>query len=124
MTRNYLAPVAALGLLAAPAWAHHSTAMFDMTKAMTLTGTVKEFQWTNPHSWIQVNVTDARGVTKEWSVESLSTGTLSRQGWRPKSFKPGDKVTVRVYPMKDGSAAGMFVGAILADGKTLGRMEP
>ncbi len=60
----------------------------------------------------------------EWSVESQSTGTLSRQGWRPGSFKPGDKVTVKIFPMKDGSAGGSFVGATLANGQTLGRMTP
>ena len=127
MTRGMTAALtAAAGLLlgAGPALAHHSFAMFDREHVVTLVGAVKEFQWTNPHSWIQVEAPDDKGVVKEWSIESLSTGTLSRQGWRPGSFKPGDKVTVRIFPMKDGSAGGSFVGAILADGKTLGNMGP
>jgi hypothetical protein len=120
-----LASIAAAALaMAGPALAHHSFAMFDREKTLTITGVVKEFQWTNPHSWIQVNVVDDKGVTKEWSIESLSTGTLSRQGWRPKTFKPGDKVTMKIYPMKDGTAGGSFIGAILANGQTLGKMEP
>ena len=101
--------------------AHHSGAMFDRSKPITLTGTVKEFQWTNPHSWIQVNVTDARGVTKEWSIEGGSPNSLVRQGWRKTTFKPGDKVTLRVGPMRDGSAGGIFMGAVTADGKTIGQ---
>jgi hypothetical protein len=117
---------AAAGLLAVgpPALAHHSFAMFDRARVVTLVGTIKEFQWTNPHSWIQIEAPDDKGVVKEWSIESLSTGTLSRQGWRPGTFKAGDKVTIRMFPMKDGSAGGSFVGAILADGKTLGNMGP
>ena len=117
---------AALGLsaLSGHALAHHSFAMFDRDRVVTLQGVIKEFQWTNPHSWIQINVANEQGAVTEWSVESQSTGTLSRQGWRPGSFKPGDKVTVKIYPMKDGSAGGSFVGATLANGQTLGRMTP
>ena len=119
-----LAGVAVVSLASAPAFAHHSFAMFDNQKNVTLEGTVKEFQWTNPHSWIQIEAPDDKGAVREWSVESQSTGTLSREGWRPGSFKPGDKVTVKIFPMKDGSAGGAFVGAILANGQTLGRMAP
>jgi hypothetical protein len=124
MKRILAAAALAAAALAGPATAHHSAAMFDMTKTVTLNGVIKEFQWTNPHTWIQVVVTDPSGKATEWSIETLSTGTLSRQGWRPRSFKPGDKVTMKVNPMKDGTAAGFFVGANLPDGKTLGRMEP
>ena len=77
-----------------------------------------------PAQLVQINVANEQGAVTEWSVESQSTGTLSRQGWRPGSFKPGDKVTVKIYPMKDGSAGGSFVGATLANGQTLGRMTP
>jgi hypothetical protein len=124
MKRILTAAGLAAVMAAGPAAAHHSAAMFDMTKTVTITGVVKEFQWTNPHTWIQVVVTGPAGKATEWSIESQSTGTLSRQGWRPKTFKPGDKVSVRLNPMKDGTSAGFFVGAILADGKSLGRMEP
>jgi hypothetical protein len=108
--------------LAGPASAHHSGAMFDRTKQVDLKGTIKQFQWTNPHSWIQIEAPNAQGKMEEWSVEGGSPNTLARAGWRPGTFKPGDQVTIRVGPMKDGSKAGIFVGAILADGKTLGRM--
>lgn len=107
---------------ALPASAHHSGAMFDREKVVELKGTVKELQWTNPHIWIQVIVPD-KGTNKEWSLEGGSPNTLSRQGWRSTTFKPGDEVTVRFNPMKDGTAAGAFIGAKLSDGKTIGRWD-
>ena len=111
------------GLYAASqdAYAHHSAAMFDDSKTVELIGTVKEFQWKNPHVWIQMMVKSSDGAVKEWSVEGGGPNSLSRNGWRPSTFKPGDAVTVRVNPMRDGSAAGNFVGARWADGRTLGR---
>lgn len=117
--------LAAAGVLAVcgPASAHHSGAMFDRTKQVELKGVIKEFQWTNPHSWIQIQAPNAQGKMEEWAIECGSPNTLARGGWRPGSFKPGDKVTIRIGPMKDGSKAGIFIGAILQDGKTLGRME-
>jgi hypothetical protein len=99
--------------------AHHSAAMFDDTRVLELTGTVKELQWTNPHIWLQVIVED-KGAKTEWSLEGGSPNSLSRRGWRATTFKPGDVVTVRLNPMKDGSPAGGFVGAKFADGKTIG----
>jgi hypothetical protein len=111
--------------LAAPLTAHHSSAMFDATKTTELTGTVKEFQWTNPHVWVQVNV-DKSGpsaVKEEWSFEGGSPNSLSRQGWQRTTFAPGAQVTIRFNPMRDGTHAGQFVGAKFADGKTLGRWE-
>jgi hypothetical protein len=113
----------AAALLPALAAAHHSTAMFDDTKVIELSGTVKTLQWANPHIWLQVIVA-ADGAETEWSIEGGSPNTLSRQGWRSTTFKPGDAVTVRVNPMKDGTPAGLFVGAKLAtDGRTIGRWE-
>ena len=112
-----------LAFSASTALAHHSFAMFDRDKVLTLDATVKAFQWTNPHSWIQVDAAGPDGAVKEWSIESNSTGTLYRQGWKPTSFKPGDKVMVRIYPMKDGSAGGSFVGARFGDGHVLGKMD-
>jgi uncharacterized protein DUF6152 len=111
--------------LAAPLAAHHSSAMFDATKTTELTGTVKEFQWTNPHVWVQVNVdkSGASGVKEEWSFEGGSPNTLSRQGWQKSTFAPGAQVTIRFNPMRDGTHAGQFVAAKFADGKTLGRWE-
>jgi hypothetical protein len=102
--------------------AHHSGAMFDREHVLELKGTVKELQWSNPHVWLQVVVAE-NGTTKEWSLEANSPNALSRQGWRSTTFKPGDEVTVRFNPMKDGSAGGAFVGAKFSDGKTIGRWE-
>ena len=115
---------AAVVLVAArPLAAHHSAAMFDDTKVVELSGTVKALQWTNPHVWLQVMVED-QGRATEWSFEGGSPNSLSRQGWRSTTFKPGDVVTVRLRPMKDGTAAGQFIGAkFTADGHTVGRWE-
>jgi hypothetical protein len=114
---------AGICLMSLPMLGHHSAAMFDNTKVQELTGTVKEFQWTNPHIWIQVYVTNAAGTKEEWSIEGGGPNTLSRQGWRPTSFKAGDVVNLRINPMRDGTHAGLFVGVKFADGKTLGRWE-
>lgn len=109
--------------LAAPVAAHHSAAMFDDEKVVELKGTVKELQWANPHIWLQI-VVDEKGRKTEWSLEGGSPNSLSRQGWRATTFKPGDVVTVRFNPMKDGTPAGAFVGAKFdADGRTIGRWQ-
>ncbi|HVH25430.1 MAG TPA: DUF6152 family protein [Vicinamibacterales bacterium] len=111
------------GAVATPVVAHHSGAMFDNTKTVELTGTVKEFQWTNPHIWIQIERQNTGGAKEEWSVEGGSPNSLSRNGWRKTTFAPGTAVSIRVNPMRDGSHAGNFVGAKFADGKTIGRWE-
>ena len=98
----------ALSLAAAPVDAHHSFAMFDRDKAMTLSGTVREFQWTNPHVWIQVMVPDAKGADQEWGVECTSVNFMRRRGWARESLKPGDKVKMIIFPLKDGSRGGQF----------------
>jgi hypothetical protein len=115
--------IAAALTIAAPAVAHHSAAMFDDSKVLELKGTVKELQWANPHIWLQV-IVDDKGKKTEWSLEGGSPNSLSRQGWRSTTFKPGDAVTVRLNPMKDGTPAGSFIGAKFeADGKTIGRWQ-
>ena len=101
--------------------AHHSGNMFDRERTVELTGTVKEFQWTNPHIWIQVLVPSAGGEVEEWSIEGGVPNRLFRAGWRPASFEPGDEVMIVANPMIDGAKGGAFVGAKLADGTTLGR---
>ena len=122
ITTALLAATAVL-VAARPLAAHHSAAMFDDTKVVELSGTVKALQWTNPHVWLQVMVED-KGTATEWSLEGGSPNSLSRQGWRSTTFKAGDVVTVRLRPMKDGTAAGQFVGAkFAADGHTVGRWE-
>jgi hypothetical protein len=115
--------VAVAALLAGPALAHHSGAMFDSSKTVELTGTVKDFQWTNPHTWIQLSVSDANGQRVEWSIEGGSPGTLSRSGWRPSTFSAGKQVSIKVHPMLNGAPSGSFVGAKFEDGSTLGRWE-
>jgi hypothetical protein len=104
-------------LISVPCAAHHSFAMFDPQKLMTLHGTVKELQWTNPHCFLQI-IVPAAGVTAEWSLEMHSPQAMYRLGWRPGSFKPGDKVTVTVAPVKDGNRAGMVMSAIDSSGRT------
>ncbi|HEX7237766.1 MAG TPA: DUF6152 family protein [Gammaproteobacteria bacterium] len=122
ITTALLAATAVL-VAARPLAAHHSAAMFDDTKVVELSGTVKALQWTNPHVWLQV-VVATQGRATEWSFEGGSPNSLSRQGWRSTTFKAGDVVTVRLRPMKDGTAAGQFIGAkFAADGHTVGRWE-
>jgi hypothetical protein len=111
--------VGGLCLIATGVQAHHSGAMFA-DNVTVITGTIKQFQWTNPHSWIQVNVETSPGRTKEWSIEWGSPNSLGRQGFRPNTFPIGTKVTMQINPMRDGTAAGGFVAAKLADGKTVG----
>jgi hypothetical protein len=110
ISKTMLALVATVSLGAVPAFAHHSFAMFDSTKNMTLDGTIKDFQWTNPHSWVQIVVKDpATGKDVEWSIEGGSPNGLARQGWKRTSLKPGDKAQVVIHPLKDGTAGGSLV---------------
>lgn len=105
---------------AAPVLAHHSFAMFDMKKEIVVTGQVKEFQWTNPHIWIQLVVAGADGKPVEWSIEGNSPSVLARQGWTKRALKVGDNITVTLHPLKDGRIGGDLVKAVLADGKVVG----
>ena len=99
--------ICAIGAFAGPALAHHSFAMFDHEKTMTLSGTVKEFEWTNPHAWIHIVAMDEKtGKLVEWSFEMGSVGQVAAQGWKSDSVKPGDKITVQMHPLKDGSRGG------------------
>lgn len=105
-----------------PILAHHSSAGFGQD-LKEISGTVKEFQFRNPHSWIQVNVQDANGKITEWSVEWGSPNQLGRDGIRPSTFSPGMNVTIKIHPMMNGSPVGGFVGAKMPDGKTLGKWD-
>ena len=120
MKTKLLALIAGSG----PALAHHSFAMFDRDKEVTIVGTVKEFQWTNPHSWIQVNVPNKAGKMVEWSIEGGSPNIMVRQGWKRDIMKPGDKVTVVLNPMKDGSPGGSLVRVTMPSGLTLPPKAP
>jgi hypothetical protein len=120
---NYSLIVAAAMLMASSASAHHSHAMFDTDKQVTLVGTVKEFDWNNPHCWIQLLVSDpnqADAVPVEWGVEMGAPIQLIRHGWKPSSLKPGDKITVVINPLRDGRPGGQIVSAIGPDGKPIG----
>ena len=116
--------IAAALLLALPAFAHHSFAMFDNEKEKTLEGVVKEFQWTNPHAWVQLMVKGPDGKEVEWSIECASPNGLKRQGWRGNTIKAGDKVTAIIHPLKSGEPGGSMMVIVLPDGKELGRRGP
>jgi hypothetical protein len=103
-----------------PAFAHHSFAMFDGEKKITLEGTVKEFQWTNPHSWIHMMVLNDQGTPVEWSLEMGGPSGLAHQGWTPKTLTPGMKLTAIIHPLKDGTPGGQYVSVTLPDGKVYG----
>jgi hypothetical protein len=115
-----LAVSAVVVALAVPALAHHSAAGIDRTKTQVISGTVKEFRWTNPHSWIDLDVTDDKGVSTTWSVEMTSPTFLVRAGWKRSTLKAGDKVSVTLRPFKNGDPGGLFVSVTLPDGQTLG----
>ena len=109
-----------LTLATTPVDAHHSFAMFDQSQQLALKGTVREFQWTNPHAWIHLDVPNANGVKDTWQVELNSPNNLKRQGWKSTSVKAGDQVTLVLNPLKDGSKGGLFVSITLPDGSVLG----
>ncbi len=111
--RARLLTAAILLALASPGavFAHHSFAMFDNQKSLDLEGTIKEFQWTNPHSWIQLIVKDPSGKDVEWSIEGGSPNGLGRSGWTRMSLKPGDKATIVIHPLKDGTPGGSLMSA-------------
>jgi hypothetical protein len=121
MRHAKLGCLAALTLgFAGVAAAHHSFAMFDQSRQVPLQGTVHDFQWTNPHAFIDVDVPNATGSTDLWKVELNSPNNLKRQGWKSSQMKPGDKVTVVINPLRDGSKGGLFVAVTLPDGKIMG----
>jgi hypothetical protein len=99
--------------------AHHSFAPFNMTSEKTITGTVKQWDWTNPHTWLWLDVASDKGTVDTWGIEGMSPNYLARRGWSKSTLKFGDKITVVVRPMKDGSSGGMFVRATMPDGKVL-----
>ena len=113
--------VSALALsVVAPAFAHHSPAAFETQKTVTLVGTIKEFRWQNPHTWIEVMVPDGKGQDVLWAVELTSPTYLVRAGWKSTTLKPGDKVTVVGRPLKSGEpGSAIFTSVTLADGTTL-----
>jgi len=112
--------LAAALLAAGTALAHHSPIVFDRTRQATLTGVVTEFRWGNPHSWIHVDVTGDDGKVADWGIEMNPASNLARAGWRSSTLKPGDKITVVVYPLRHDEKGGQYISITLADGKKLG----
>jgi hypothetical protein len=95
--------------------AHHSFAAFDMSKEQTITGVVSRFDWTNPHTFIWVEVTNDKGQVETWAIEGMSPNYLGRRGWSKNSVKPGEKITVSIRPLKEGKTGGMFIRAQIGD---------
>jgi Family of unknown function (DUF6152) len=119
--------VGALSLLlgAAAAVAHHSTAMFDMQHTVTIQGTVTQFDWTNPHTFIFMEVLNtATGTSESWSVEGMSPNYLSRNGWTRHTLNAGDKIGMEVHLLKDGRKGGFCATVTLPDGKKLANLPP
>jgi hypothetical protein len=113
----------ALAILAAawvPAQAHHSFVMFETTKQTKLSGTVTGFEWTNPHAYIEMDVKDADGAVKHWSVEMGSPSILQQGGWKFNTLKKGMEITLSLNPLKNGNPGGLLIQVTLPDGKTLG----
>ena len=120
MTLRFAALAAiAVGMLSGTALAHHSFAMFDANKTSEVSGTVKEFEWINPHVWLHVVAPSTSGKAVTWSFEAGSPGQLTQTGWKPDSVNPGDKITVKLHPLKDGSHGGQLLSVTLPDGRIL-----
>ncbi len=112
--------IAGLLLAGLPAAAHHSFVMFDTTKQVKLSGVVSSFEWTNPHTYIEIDAADESGATKHWSIELGSPSILRNSGWNHNSLKAGDKVTLLINPLKNGTPGGLLLQANMPDGKKLG----
>jgi hypothetical protein len=106
-------------LAAAPALAHHSYSMFDAKQNKELSGVVETFKWTNPHSYIEVLVTDDKGQSQKWTAECGSPAQMVKAGWRSSTLKPGDHVVLTIHPLRSGELGGSFVQVQTADGKVL-----
>ena len=110
----------ALALAGGPAQAHHSFAMFDLQKEITVSGTVRQFQWTNPHAYIQLVAKDANGRDVEWSMEMGAPMYLYARGWRPSSIRAGMRITVTLNPLRNGRPGGVVRDVAGPDGKPIG----
>jgi len=122
--RTALWSIALAILMVAPAFAHHSFAVYDHNRTLTLRGTVTRFQWTNPHGFIEMDVPQSDGSMKHYSVELTSINMMQRVGWRSNMIKPGDKVQVVVAPLLSGEPVGLGLEVVLADGKTMALPVP
>lgn len=109
--------------LALPALAHHSGAMFESEVTLTMSGHVTKFDYVNPHSWLYVNVDNEDGTVTEWGFELDAPPRLRRLGVSPRFWEPGDTITLKTRPLKDGRPAGFLVGAVNADGESFGNTD-
>ena len=123
MSRRSLIAAAAAALVysisTTPVVGHHSFAQFDMTRTMVLNGTVRTLEWTNPHVWLWVDVSDGQEGHKVWGLEGAALGEMSRRGWSREVVKPGDKITVEIHPLRDGRSGGSLGKVTLGDGRIL-----
>ena len=111
---------ATAALLAIPASAHHSFAMFDQDTVISMEGTVTYFEWINPHSWLHFSTVTESGEEQDWSLELASTGQQIRAGWTPETVKEGDRISVDFNPLRDGTRGGTLVSIVLPNGDRLG----
>jgi hypothetical protein len=109
----------ALSLFAIPALGHHSMAMFDQTQVQSIRGTVTDFEWVNPHSWLHLTVTDDDGNLQSWSITGGSPRNMSFIGWTADTVTAGDQIEVGFHPARDGSRVGVLSTATLSDGTEL-----
>jgi hypothetical protein len=109
----------AIAALPMAAIAHHSYAMFDLSQTVTLQGTIRDFQWTNPHSWIWIDVPDATGAAQQWGIEGMSPNYLARRGWNKHTLSPGDKVSLMIHPLKGVEHGGSFMSVTLSNGTVM-----
>lgn len=122
ITKALLSGFLALTLVIATAGlatAHHSFAAFNMTEEKTVTGTVKQVEWTNPHIWIWIDVPNEKGVAETYGFEGMSPNFLERRNWTRTTLKAGDKITVSFRPLRDGKNGGMFVNGKMQNGTIL-----
>ena len=108
---------------AGAAFAHHSFSMFDGNKTVSIAGTVVQYEWSNPHMWLHMMAPDTEGKTYRWSLEMGGPAQLSQRGWAPDTVAPGDKVTVTMHPLKDGSHGGQLLSIVLPSGKRLTQLK-
>jgi hypothetical protein len=101
------------------AMAHHAYSAFNMSAERVVTGTIKKVDWTNPHTWIWIDVANEQGTVETWGIEGMSPNYLARRGWSRSTIKQGDKLSIRFHPMKNGDKGGSFLSATLPDGKPL-----
>ena len=125
-TRAVISMLAAVAVVLGSAYAglalaHHSGAAFNRSEVRTIEGEVEEWRWSNPHSWLRINVAGVGDAVVEWNFEATSSALLARQGWRRTSFEPGERVSVHYNPLRDDGVGGNLVGVTKADGSVLGR---